>query len=148
MDRDYIRNYMREWRENHPGRDAEIARTYRNRHPERMKAADKRYRESFHKKRVAVAGRDMPEVCELCQQPSRFTLVFDHDHKTGLFRGWICRPCNAFLAGVRDSAEFLERAAEYVRNGGLVKTPSNPSKEDLDHVLRYYEKMVEGSKNG
>jgi len=41
------------------------------------------------------------ENCEACGKPGsqnklqgRFGLVWDHDHKTGNHRGWLCTKCN------------------------------------------------------
>ena len=45
--------------------------------------------------------------------------VLDHDHETKEFRGWICNPCNTGLSRFGDSVETLERAIEYVKNGGV-----------------------------
>ena len=33
--------------------------------------------------------------CAICGRRSRLALVEDHDHVTGLTRGWLCRSCNA-----------------------------------------------------
>ena len=35
--------------------------------------------------------------CQLCRR--RKPLHFDHDHKTGKFRGWLCNFCNRVLMG-------------------------------------------------
>ncbi len=43
-------------------------------------------------KKLPKATRPRPEFCELCgQKPpvGRKILHLDHDHKTGLFRGWL-----------------------------------------------------------
>ena len=36
-----------------------------------------------------LVGRPRPDLCEVCKSPSR-SVVFDHDHTTGKFRGWLC----------------------------------------------------------
>jgi len=36
-----------------------------------------------------------PDACELCQR--HLELVWDHCHRSGLFRGWICAKCNTIL---------------------------------------------------
>ncbi len=39
----------------------------------------------------------------------------DHDHKTGKFRGILCRHCNHGLGNFLDSPDSCERAAAYLR---------------------------------
>lgn len=60
-----------------------------------------------------IAGRRKPEQCELCGALGR--ICFDHDHKTGKFRGWICHRCNSALGLVRDNAELLTEMVEYIK---------------------------------
>src|ERR1700722_4580616 len=48
----------------------------------------------------AKATRKKPTFCEACGTPEAVvgrTLCFDHDHATGLFRGWLCFNCNLVL---------------------------------------------------
>lgn len=70
-------------------------------------------REVRIKKLEAIAGRSMPISCEVCGREG--LVVFDHDHKTGKFRGWICFKCNNALGMVNDSVEILEALIKYVR---------------------------------
>jgi len=58
------------------------------------------------------AGRPKPGKCECCG--ARAPLVFDHDHKTGNFRGWLCHPCNLALGHVNDSPQRLRQLAQYL----------------------------------
>jgi hypothetical protein len=51
--------------------------------------------------------------CECCDGVAR-TLVLDHDHDTGAFRGWICRECNCGLGKFGDNVEGLRMACEYL----------------------------------
>lgn len=74
-------------------------------------------------------------VCALCGRPGvKKRLAVDHDHKTGEVRGLIHAWENSFIGRVRDSVEWFERAAEYLRNpparqAGLNrKAPDAPTK--------------------
>jgi hypothetical protein len=54
-------------------------------------------------------------ICGWATGKSR-RLTVDHDHKTGLVRGLLCRPCNTYLGVIRDSIEAAERLAEFLKN--------------------------------
>ena len=57
-------------------------------------------------------------VCAICQRANGKVrrLAVDHDHKTGMIRGALCRTCNRQILGhSRDEIEFFERAAQYLR---------------------------------
>ena len=41
--------------------------------------------------------------------------VADHDHKTKLFRGWICRKCNMGLGNFNDDVDRLKNAIDWVK---------------------------------
>ena len=58
------------------------------------------------------------ERCAICQRATGKTrrLSVDHDHKTGLVRGLLCRPCNNYLGHLRDSPEAIARALDYLLN--------------------------------
>jgi endogenous inhibitor of DNA gyrase (YacG/DUF329 family) len=60
------------------------------------------------------AGRKKPKQCELCGRGGK--ICFDHDHKTGLFRGWICHNCNASLGLIEDNTQTLELMIKYIQN--------------------------------
>jgi hypothetical protein len=75
-----------------------------------------------------VAGRPKPTRCDICKK-SNLQIHFDHCHKKGHFRGWLCFACNAALGAARDSPKILRRLAEYLENDktrdtrGLPKLP-------------------------
>jgi hypothetical protein len=61
--------------------------------------------------------RPEPKMCENCgrSQKGRGGLCLDHDHVTGKFRGWLCRPCNLAIGNLGDNREGLLRALGYLR---------------------------------
>lgn len=48
-------------------------------------------------------------------------LSTDHDHKTGVIRGKLCKHCNDLLGRVRDDPRYFELMAEYLRNPPAVR---------------------------
>lgn len=111
---------------------------------ERMRAANKRYRERHpHRARrrdrawhlakrygITVAAyeellRSQGGCCAICGtlEPvpvrgvsSGFSLAVDHDHKTGAIRGLLCSPCNLGIGSLADDPERLRRAVRYLES--------------------------------
>ncbi len=59
--------------------------------------------------------------CPIClETPPRYgtiaagQMVRDHDHATGLERGWICSHCNLALGHAKDSPRILRAMADYL----------------------------------
>ncbi len=71
----------------------------------------RRARWTKHKygKAIVVSG-----PCEICGKPA---VVVDHDHATGLVRGFLCRICNVWL-GVLENRIFVSRAKFYLAMKG------------------------------
>lgn len=98
---------------------------------ERRKESTRRYKKSksdiiahknrqYHLDRLEkLAGRPRPSFCECCGGPpnSRLSkkLEYDHNHKTGKFRGWLCRNCNGALGMVKDEISRLEKLISYLQ---------------------------------
>ena len=57
--------------------------------------------------------RKKPEFCDICIKKRK--IYFDHDHKTGKFRGWICVQCNIALGMVGDDISILEKLIDYLK---------------------------------
>ena len=55
--------------------------------------------------------------CAICGGPpnGRGRYAFDHDHKTGKFRGLLCVGCNVSLGCFRDDVALLEAALFYLK---------------------------------
>lgn len=56
--------------------------------------------------------------CAICPRATGASrrLSVDHDHKTGLVRGLLCRPCNDFLGWIMDDPEAGRRLFQYLTN--------------------------------
>lgn len=55
-------------------------------------------------------------VCAVCLNPPvKKRLSVDHDHQTGKVRGLLCASCNFGIGRFKDNADYLERAAMYLR---------------------------------
>jgi len=64
-----------------------------------------------------IAPRPKPERCEICNKLGsdfHYGLHYDHDHKTGKFRGWICTNCNTALGLVNDDPKILQALIKYI----------------------------------
>lgn len=94
-------------------RDRDNQKRLRSLNPEREKARLQRYAERQNKKRVQEAGREKPELCEICFT-NEFKIVFDHCHQSNKFRGWICDRCNRVLGIVKDNPQLLKGLASYL----------------------------------
>ena len=50
--------------------------------------------------------------CEICRTKNK--IVLDHDHKTGKYRGSLCRNCNAGIGLFYDDIATLKNAIKYL----------------------------------
>lgn len=61
-------------------------------------------------------GVDISDVvrgnCEICGGNTK--IAYDHDHKTGKFRGWLCMKCNTALGLVNDDVIILKKLIDYL----------------------------------
>lgn len=63
--------------------------------------------------------------CAICgwHADSAWDLVVDHDHGNGRVRGLLCGPCNKAIGTMRDDAQRLRAAADYLdQTNSLPKT--------------------------
>lgn len=81
-------------------RDKKIAkqRRYQARKDKGQKLLDSRRdhateRQRREKRLTEIAGRPRPMVCDICEDANAWRndiIAFDHCHKNGHFRGWLC----------------------------------------------------------
>ena len=68
-------------------------------------------------KKLGIATKPSEhDVCAICHKKGddRHGLVFDHDHITNTFRGWLCDPCNRSMGGQGDKLETLVARFDYI----------------------------------
>jgi hypothetical protein len=112
------------WKAAHPGYAAAATAKSRKAHPEVHIEWNKNnpgYMNSYRKtKQEKLAGRPKPKTCELCGHVST-QICFDHCHKSGLFRGWLCHTCNLALGYAKDSPKLLRKMAVYLETASQDK---------------------------
>lgn len=99
-------------------------KAWKERNPEKYRDNYMRYvvknREEINRKNLAsierryekLAGRPRASQCESCGDETK--TVFDHNHDTGEFRGWLCSPCNKALGFLRDNPAYIRALEGYV----------------------------------
>lgn len=123
------RIYARQYRIRHPDKARASSLKYRTKPEAKAKAAEQErkrtrlrryngfYRNRLLKeweKRYLEAGRPRPDACDICG-PSKRRIEFDHCHKRGHFRGWLCHRCNVVLGRVEDDPSLLMKMAAYLQ---------------------------------
>lgn len=62
-------------------------------------------------------------TCPICKRyfklVRRAEVSLDHDDSSGKPRGWLCNSCNTSLGKFGDDIETLQRASDWIKNGGL-----------------------------
>ncbi len=106
------------WNAANPERKQAIAARDRANHPDRLAFHNRKdpYRSRRSRRRVGARqlGRPCPEVCEIPGCGNVGKIHFDHCHKTGKARGWLCFNCNAALGHVKDRSAVLRSLADYL----------------------------------
>lgn len=52
--------------------------------------------------------------CEVCGESDKRLICVDHDHKTNVVRGVLCRPCNLAIGHAKDSIVRLKNMIDYL----------------------------------
>jgi hypothetical protein len=78
----------------------------------------KKYNKDWWQRKIKeleeMVGRSKPSKCEICGGNGQ--ICFDHCHKTGKARGWICMNCNTILGKVNDDVEILKKLINYLNS--------------------------------
>ena len=119
-------------------REKHYAAVRRAKNYESQRVRNERQRERDRQKKIELAGRPPPETCELCGEVAN--VVWDHDHQTGLFRGWLCDRCNRVLGSVKDDVVLLSKMIDYLigvlPHGEITETHSSTEKQTQEHDVR------------
>jgi hypothetical protein len=119
----------------HPTIPLKVCRTCREKKPMEAFANHSHYRDNKHSvckkcsneilkelNRIKRNQGDCPKpadgLCECCKQdPTKFDpprkWIWDHDHESEKFRGWLCNICNLSIGQLGDSVEGLMNAVRY-----------------------------------
>lgn len=99
-------------REQRLAKQRERSRRYYQRHREEI-LKDKKEHPEAARRQEAEAGRSRPSHCDICAGKSK-RIEFDHCHQRGIFRGWLCTPCNTILGLVHDDPNRLRMLIAYL----------------------------------
>ena len=104
--REYMRNYVRAWKQRNPEKARAQVERWRQRNP----GAEKERRLRI---RLEASLTPRTLACDICGDLCK--TVWDHCHDCGEHRGWLCNRCNSTLGYLNDDQALLERMAAYIR---------------------------------
>jgi hypothetical protein len=103
----------REWVEN----NADKVREYREK--DSWTLAKRCARRGITPEELVHKYEEQEESCAICYSHiSLSDSAIDHNHKTGEFRGVLCKQCNRALGMFKDSPKILKNALEYLNDFG------------------------------
>ena len=81
---------------------------------ERIRAYDRQRNRKKLADKYGLDVKDIPDTlaCEVCAHTER--VAFDHNHNTGVFRGFLCYRCNLALGYIRDDVTTLQNLIAYL----------------------------------
>jgi len=88
------------------------SKRYYDKHPKRRRESQFRFKYGIELK-DALALKRVDGNCTICKR--RPGTHFDHHHKTGKHRGWLCQQCNTGLGMFKENIDILLSATDYIR---------------------------------
>jgi hypothetical protein len=132
---DIVRQRRKDWLKRNPEKARQYERNKRLKNPEGLIARTRRAGWKF--RNMPTPTRPEPTTCECCgnaqnriQNGRPHGLHLDHDHATGVFRGWLCNACNLGIGKLGDTIESLEHALTYLRRAAAEASVGHTSHED------------------
>lgn len=107
--------------------------------PEAQARRNKAFKARTRASQEEKMGRPRPKYCELCKQEGygrKPSIVYDHDHKTGLPRGWLCDRCNKMLGLAKDSTVLLKKMIRYLESHNDAAYKCSPEETPIERFCR------------
>jgi len=99
---------VKEWSQNNRNRLNELATNWRRKNPDKAADCNRKARGGIPESTT----HPKPHKCESCGKVKK--LHWDHDHSTGLFRGWLCHRCNVLVGFLEKDPVSVLMAKEYM----------------------------------
>jgi len=114
--RSNIKYYQRECKSCNSGRKARWHKTSAGKRSSANTKLKARFGISLaeYEERVLDAGGKC-QICFNTKSAKGHRLAYDHDHKSGKFRGILCKACNVGLGNFKDSPLLLKAALKYIQ---------------------------------
>lgn len=109
--RQLLRDKQEAYRKANPERVARAKADHYRRNAQRLRDAhllNERLRNGV----VNATAARREGQCPVCLRHKK--LVMDHDHDTGLIRGWLCSGCNKALGVMGDRLDAVQRLVDYL----------------------------------
>lgn len=100
----------RKWHRENRELSREKSRKWRTENSEKAREVG---RKSHFKTKYGIDVNAVLDNCEVCGSGGRIGV--DHNHETGLVRGFLCTGCNVAIGMVKDDPARLEKLALYLR---------------------------------
>ena len=87
-------------------------RRWRVNNPEAYREQVRRRNKARYARKKAKREEGKPDACQVCGGPP--PIMYDHCHRSGVHRGWLCNTCNITLGASQDDPERLRALAAYL----------------------------------